>query len=1334
MKKRTLVCFLIFILCVFHSTIIPDTVFGQDAATPAELAQDVYDDFSETLLREDLQDLAVQVLAALTDPATLQNPLLAAIGFDVALNLVLSDPSQIKQVVPDEDDVIEGLIRNDADVRAFLMDSDARTLMQSTEAAKELLRLLHANETWTASLSAANLETIQTVLELDDTTTPDPPDPAPPTVSITTPRPTTAQSGSFSVAFTTADVNGDAVTVTGSISVVPAEAASYYSIPSGMLTSPVRITQTAPTAAMPTIPGATVTLTLVANDGTADSTPTNVVVTFSAAELPPVEPPPKPPEPPEPPPGGELPPVELVTSNLNGEARLGGLSLNRIHGRAFIRELIAAAGLDAATADTLVEPAVEFLIAQIPKGILPEDQIRKNLTSRQPFSIFADEPPQLDFENFGNGITPTLSEVLYAHEDTPNTSKFSTRDNLDVYVRVPSTLEGGSVQFRLNGFEKKRGQRIAPEIFQSDTIPYTFQLEETLAATNLPAWPALQNQIFSEVVLRYSQEGLDEQYIALQMNPVPTDKGVVWEGDVGIIPGRNVYYYFEVTLAEPVKLEIVNREALAEALFSSDGKTSHPATREYIINSWSMPDPRNLQLAERGIFDALFTQDVVAEISRIALPLLASGSADLTIPRQDVLKLQNMLLANANELTNNFEEHFDPLLASIFTVPKVDTTTASLWYANLDSMDDGAYNLEAVVYNADGEAVDHIAVAFETDTSAPEATIAIGPANADTTGYWNKDGVFVATAPVEGTSSLLEITGRTAPGEVGVDEGFLIYQLIDLDADGNPAGTWLPLTIEASILSSDIWELIKERFPSSLDDSFKISVPGTDVQIDIRDFSLRTLLGFLEAGVPGIIEAQDIQALVVDQLRGLLGIELTTAQYKLLTDLLGAVVDDIDLIPFTFDPERTYKFAIQGDQLPLLIGDYGIRAMGIDPLLNVGSHVPPTHLRIVPYQYDRSHVAMAALGDINHNDKDDDYEFGVIYGNARDVTLTITIDERTIHPLNRDLQHPNASIIVYYMDADGVWQSIGDIELVEGEGAAGDTRTILWAVGDTLEDLLQASDTVEVRTVTTNALQHPIDINGVDFANLTEDQDLRISDAFIINLDADVHPVDPVVLVVDVDPDSIVETNQDSGAPQGTIMLEGYTPRRTVPATDAIRIEVMRPGDENPIKIGEVAVNDPAGMDGGMTEAIMFKGKTLAEVYADHTLHIDSTSSYLKWIITVDTTLLEDTITVDSPAARDASLDENRYMVRAYAVDADGNDISPVLMGEDYTEQFSVDNDDDVAPLGPTNVVATGIDPDTTDPVFIDNGDGTYTVGGLVDKYDPNVKSPVITLTLTPSR
>ena len=105
--------------------------------------------------------------------------------------------------------------------------------------------------------------------------------------------------------------------------------------------------------------------------------------------------------------------------------------------------------------------------------------------------------------------------------------------------------------------------------------------------------------------------------------------GVVWETEIGIPLGVSTYYYFEVTLLEPVSFTTLDREALA----AMDPTTITlaevlSATREYTIESWAMPDPRNLQLADRGIIDALFTADVRTEIIGIlgspqAVPIIS---------------------------------------------------------------------------------------------------------------------------------------------------------------------------------------------------------------------------------------------------------------------------------------------------------------------------------------------------------------------------------------------------------------------------------------------------------------------------------------------------------------------------------------------------------------------------------------------------------------------------------------------------------------------------------------------------------------------------------------
>ncbi len=1206
MKKRTLVCFLIFTLCVFH-ILITDTAFGQDA-TPEELCQQVFDKYSATLTDSTVlqdgttttKDAIVAVLTLLSDPAVLENPLVATLGgFEAALDLVLGNPVLLKTALPDlpaedADNYIE-LLRKPA-VQTMLKDQTVRTLIQNSEAVKALL----------SKIEAATVDPPKDPVDPPKDPVDPPKDPVdPPKDPVDPPKD-------------------------------------------------------------------------------------------------PVDPPKDPVDPPkdpvDPPTMGELPPVNLVTSNFNGKSRLGGLSLNPIYGREFVKSLIRFGGID--ETDAFVEPVVDFVLAQIPQGFLPKKQIRQILTARQRTSIFHQnelipfERPELHEENFGNAISPALTELLYTNGDRE--SRYLASDNLNVYVRVPNKLAGGSVHFGLNGNKVADAKRISPTEFQADTVPYTFKLEETLAATNLPAWPGSGLQIFSEVVLRYSQEGLDGQYISLQLDPYHEDKGVVWKGDVGVIPGRNVFYYFEVTLTEPVMLNIVNPVALGEAVISPDGTHDEEATKTYTIDSWAMPDPRNLQFQDRGIIEALITDDVAAEIVRIATNagLLGGQGQVKAIPLKEFNKLTQLLGRNANNLLTEFESTFDPRLASVFTIPAIEPETHSLWVANIDSIADGAANLEAVIMNADGEAVDHIQVDFNADSSAPEATVRIGPANTDTSGYWNKDRTFVSTNKMGDPAALLNIDSVLTKGTLGPDDGWLLYQVIPLDSDGNPDGTWLPLTVQSSMLASDLWKIAQQQLEGNTNPTIQL----------LQGFDLDTVLSFV---TPAIIQQFGNPILAT------LGIPpINDARSQFIVDLLGAVAADIDSIPLTFDAERdmTMAFFKREDGS----GEYGLRALGIDNILNVSSHVGPTRLRIVDPEYDNSSVTLASLGDINFNGKDDDYENNVIYNNTRDVTLTVTVNERTVHP---------GMIMVQYENADGEWVTIGEpVELVEAEHPAGTTFKVTWNVSD-FDDLVAAGESVRVRTVTSNAL---------DLTTTTPE-----ADYFMIKLDADVHPVDPKVLVVDVDDSSIVMTNPDSGAPQGTIQLIGYTPRRTVPATANIRVEARRMNDDAWKEIGAVELSDPAGMSGTDTAAIMFNGKALSDVYVDDMLHIQDSGSYLKWVITVDTNLLDDTIENDNLAAAHAAsnpdeksyaeLDTNRYMVRAYAVGDDDSNISDAVSGSDYTDMFSVDNKDDVAPLG-QNMITVSQDNVEVTP----NEDGSFDVGGLVDKYDPDVDSPIITLTIKP--
>lgn len=148
--------------------------------------------------------------------------------------------------------------------------------------------------------------------------------------------------------------------------------------------------------------------------------------------------------------------------------------------------------------------------------------------------------------------------------------------------------------------------------------------------------------------------------------------------------------------------------------------------------------------------------------------------------------------------------------------------------------------------------------------------------------------------------------------------------------------------------------------------------------------------------------------------------------------------------------------------------------------------------------------------------------------------------------------------------------------------------------------------------------------------------------------------------VVDIAIDEPQEVNPDSGAPQGTLFVNAYTPQRAFPVITGMRFEAKRNQVDAWKSVGEIDV----------TTAVFLPEQEC-----------------WKWTVALDTTTLEDTITADSPAARDASLDPLPYMVRAVAI-AEGTEI---VSSEDVIAPFSVDNIDDVAPIGPTEITEVAI-------------------------------------------
>ena len=135
MKKRTLVCFLIFTLCVLYTS-IPTTVFGQEAS----LAEQVAAKYSETLQREDIQAVLPAVLEGLKAPniQALLNP--------QTITLIVDNPGLLPQFAPDIDPKFVALLAEDEELKALLSDPIVQELLQDPAAIDELAGLLNVVE------------------------------------------------------------------------------------------------------------------------------------------------------------------------------------------------------------------------------------------------------------------------------------------------------------------------------------------------------------------------------------------------------------------------------------------------------------------------------------------------------------------------------------------------------------------------------------------------------------------------------------------------------------------------------------------------------------------------------------------------------------------------------------------------------------------------------------------------------------------------------------------------------------------------------------------------------------------------------------------------------------------------------------------------------------------------------------------------------------------------------------------------------------------------------------------------------------------------------------
>ncbi len=900
-----------------------------------------------------------------------------------------------------------------------------------------------------------------------------------------------------------------------------------------------------------------------------------------------------------------------------------------------------------------------------------------------------------------NALPAAVQAEVIAFQGTLRTVKgeLPTGPKLDVIRNDLNELK--KLQDRL---EALRGGMLVPDLFKS-----LGQAREILVTVQATLPPAAQRKIAELQGTITGLEGslsnflnpsvapqLETDYMEMPMMSRQIDDKVIWETMVDDIqPGKQYNYYYKVTLAKPVKVQL-------------------PGQAPIMVSQWAMPDPRNLQVEDRGIIERLITPEVQAVIAQILEPTIEAIAAGQDAPPPQVglqhirpgFELALAVLPAATELINEIGATLDPMLDSVFTVPVLDGSQ-SLWIANYDfgMLPDGKYTLSASVYDAAGNPLlEYLPGAkqafpdkvFLVDRTAPMAKVEI-EYDPNVVGMYQReeDGSHVATVLPTGEGPATLRIKAMPVGTPQSQDGLVGYLYQMMPMNGN---LWGPLVVAPS--DQEVYAGLAHNMLSDLLTGVSL-VAGIQVPDMIRD----SIHDDLSPGFD-LLDAIPITFNEPHQLDLLLRAPTLPE--------LAALAGTTGLLPIN----------IGRDMTTLQLKSYRIRAVGIDNRLNISSHTVPVMLDVVSPDADKAMISYIVIGDCNGDGDTDDVgesspaDGSSVYSNLHDVMLTVKITERTM-PM-----HPLTSIRVEYsMDAGATWTMIETHDMAALTGKMkGDTFDVAWNI-DNYEELVAAGvEKLMVRAVTTNALT----ISDSEAVSAT------------ITVDPDVCPVPPTVLGVQV---TLQETNPDSdpdinnldsegnhadgplvGGAMGNITVAAYTPYRTGPVTDKVRFEVRRKDGTEWMAVGDMAMESMVVKSEELTAsgtASIVQG--LVGMAADGVPTVPIPDKYQKWMIEIDTAMLDDTITKDDAAeGRDVRMDENPYIIRAVAIAG----------GADHTNDrvhasFSVDNVDDVAPLESTMIVMVS----DNAGMLMASEVGVFTVGGIVDETVP---APVAILTAKP--
>ena len=397
-------------------------------------------------------------------------------------------------------------------------------------------------------------------------------------------------------------------------------------------------------------------------------------------------------------------------------------------------------------------------------------------------------------------------------------------------------------------------------------------------------------------------------------------------------------------------------------------------------------------------------------------------------------------------------------------------------------------------------------------------------------------------------------------------------------------------------------------------------------------------------------------------------------------DLVKLLTEPASVLPLSLG--NPVDMLIRNAQGGGLLGRYGLRAVGIDSLLNMDSRNPASVVvDIVPPDPDIALVT-SVQSDFDGNGLIEGLEMQYTSGDVvvfsdSIVELTVYMEERTVHPL--------ASIAVEFQLPGSDWQPIGMYGAEQlANTVQGDEIMVTLPVPD-IPLLPDRGAQIMVRTVTTNALNV---VNEEVFAAQYERRMLPSVSA-IHSYVTDRHP--------------------DSGAAQGLITVSAFTQAMTNPGTTAVQLEIRRTADADWAPLGIVQLANSKVIS--HVQVAIIEDLVRSIVGGAPTAPIRPL--YREWPLTIDSAMLEDTILDDSPAASDASLDDNPYVLRAVAVDTAAMRYESA---EGVTDGFSLDN------YSPTEIITVANEVEMVAP----RADGSYYVSGLLHESVPD---PMLTLT-----